>query len=174
MLQALVKTVGANVNVMEEHLVQAEGEMGTLPGAFKKILRTMSVPGFLNVRAPCITHHHMSAPKCWMFLCGWGHSASWLSPSDAVFAVVLQVVTLCLFTRRNQPAREDRRRISVTRFQACSGQMITSRRSQTNDERGRLKRKQYNSVLTSEASHLWRLFYCLPSLDCGAVATMKQ
>lgn len=44
--------VGANVNAMEEQVTQAEGELGTLPGAFKKILRTMSVPGFLNVRAP--------------------------------------------------------------------------------------------------------------------------
>lgn len=51
-LQAFVKTVGANVNAMEEQVTQAEGELGTLPGAFKKILRTMSVPGFLNVRAP--------------------------------------------------------------------------------------------------------------------------
>lgn len=42
--------VGANVSVMEEHLTQAEGELGTIPSAFKKILRTMSVPGFLNVR----------------------------------------------------------------------------------------------------------------------------
>ncbi len=51
-LQAFVKMVGANVNEMEEQVTQAEGELGTLPGAFKKILRTMSVPGFLNVRAP--------------------------------------------------------------------------------------------------------------------------
>lgn len=51
-LQAFVKMVGANVNVMEEHLMQAEGDLGTIPSAFKKILRTMSVPGFLNVRAP--------------------------------------------------------------------------------------------------------------------------
>lgn len=51
-LQAFVKMVGANVNAMEEQVTQAEGELGTLPGAFKKILRTMSVPGFLNVRAP--------------------------------------------------------------------------------------------------------------------------
>lgn len=40
--------VGANVNAMEEQVTQAEGDLGTLPGAFKKILRTMSVPGFLN------------------------------------------------------------------------------------------------------------------------------
>lgn len=52
--QAFVKMVGANVNVMEEHLAQAEGELGTIPSAFKKILRTMSVPGFLNVTAPHI------------------------------------------------------------------------------------------------------------------------
>lgn len=44
--------VGANVSAMEEQVLQAEGELGTLPGAFKKILRTMTVPGFLNVRAP--------------------------------------------------------------------------------------------------------------------------
>ncbi|XP_034748522.1 biogenesis of lysosome-related organelles complex 1 subunit 4 [Etheostoma cragini] len=47
-LEAFVKMVGANVNAMEEQVTQAEGELGTLPGAFKKILRTMSVPGFLN------------------------------------------------------------------------------------------------------------------------------
>lgn len=50
--------VGANVSAMEEQVTQAEGELGTLPGAFKKILRTMSAPGFLNVRAPsysCLT-----------------------------------------------------------------------------------------------------------------------
>lgn len=45
-LEAFVKMVGANVNAMEEQVAQAEGEMGTLPGAFKKILRT--VPNFLN------------------------------------------------------------------------------------------------------------------------------
>ncbi|XP_047460848.1 biogenesis of lysosome-related organelles complex 1 subunit 4 [Mugil cephalus] len=47
-LEAFVKMVGANVNAMEEQVTQAEGELGTLPGTFKKILRTMSVPGFLN------------------------------------------------------------------------------------------------------------------------------
>ncbi|XP_054619192.1 biogenesis of lysosome-related organelles complex 1 subunit 4 [Dunckerocampus dactyliophorus] len=47
-LESFVKMVGANVNAMEEQVTQAEGELGTLPGAFKKILRTMSVPGFLN------------------------------------------------------------------------------------------------------------------------------
>lgn len=48
--KAFVKMVGANVNAMDEQVTQAEGEVGTLPGAFKKIFRTMSVPGFLNVR----------------------------------------------------------------------------------------------------------------------------
>lgn len=43
--------VAANVNTMEEQVTLAEGELGTLPGAFKKILRTMTVPGFLNVSA---------------------------------------------------------------------------------------------------------------------------
>ncbi|XP_030202666.1 biogenesis of lysosome-related organelles complex 1 subunit 4 [Gadus morhua] len=47
-LEAFVKMVGSNVGAMEEQVTQAEGELGTLPGAFKKILRTMSVPGFLN------------------------------------------------------------------------------------------------------------------------------
>lgn len=41
--------VGANVNALEEQVTQVEGEVGTLPGAFKKIFRTMAVPGFLNV-----------------------------------------------------------------------------------------------------------------------------
>lgn len=54
-LQAFVKMVGANVNAMEEQVTQTEGELGTLPSAFKKILRTMSVPGFLNVRASLCT-----------------------------------------------------------------------------------------------------------------------
>ncbi|XP_029370367.1 biogenesis of lysosome-related organelles complex 1 subunit 4 [Echeneis naucrates] len=45
-LEAFVKMVGANVSAMEEQVTQAEGESGTLPGAFKKILR--SVPSFLN------------------------------------------------------------------------------------------------------------------------------
>ncbi|KAG7249690.1 hypothetical protein CRUP_027384, partial [Coryphaenoides rupestris] len=47
-LEAFVKMVGSNVGDMEEQVTLAEGELGTLPGAFKKILRTMSVPGFLN------------------------------------------------------------------------------------------------------------------------------
>ncbi|XP_028280171.1 biogenesis of lysosome-related organelles complex 1 subunit 4 [Parambassis ranga] len=47
-LEAFVKMVGANVSAMEEQVTRSEGELGTLPGAFKKILRTMSVPGFLN------------------------------------------------------------------------------------------------------------------------------
>ncbi|XP_029022504.1 biogenesis of lysosome-related organelles complex 1 subunit 4 [Betta splendens] len=47
-LEAFVKMVGANVNAMEEQVTQAEGEIGTLPGAFKKMFRTMSAPGFLN------------------------------------------------------------------------------------------------------------------------------
>ncbi|KAM9414579.1 biogenesis of lysosome-related organelles complex 1 subunit 4-like [Salvelinus alpinus] len=47
-LDAFVKIVGANVNVMEEQVTQAEREQGTLPGAFRKMFRTMNVPGFLN------------------------------------------------------------------------------------------------------------------------------
>ncbi|KAG7501091.1 hypothetical protein JOB18_039548 [Solea senegalensis] len=42
---SFVKMVGANVNAMEEQVMQAEGELGTLPSAFKKILR---IPGFLH------------------------------------------------------------------------------------------------------------------------------
>ncbi|XP_016398159.1 biogenesis of lysosome-related organelles complex 1 subunit 4 isoform X2 [Sinocyclocheilus rhinocerous] len=45
---AFVKMVGVNVSAMEEQVTQVEGEVGTLPGAFKKIFRTMAVPGFLN------------------------------------------------------------------------------------------------------------------------------
>ncbi|XP_033981305.1 biogenesis of lysosome-related organelles complex 1 subunit 4 [Trematomus bernacchii] len=45
-LEAFVKMVGTNVNEMEDQVTLAEGELGTLPGAFKKIFR--SVPGFLN------------------------------------------------------------------------------------------------------------------------------
>ncbi|XP_051992255.1 biogenesis of lysosome-related organelles complex 1 subunit 4-like [Xyrauchen texanus] len=47
-LEAFVKMVGASVSAMEEQVTQVEGEVGSLPGAFKKILRTMSMPGFLN------------------------------------------------------------------------------------------------------------------------------
>lgn len=47
-LEAFVKMVGANVCAMEEQVTQAEAELGTLPSAFKKILRTMAAPGFLN------------------------------------------------------------------------------------------------------------------------------
>lgn len=59
--------VGANVSAMEEQVTQAEGDLGTLPGAFKKILRTMSVPGFLNVRAPSCASN--SALLCFQFVC---------------------------------------------------------------------------------------------------------
>ncbi|TSK28285.1 Asparagine synthetase [glutamine-hydrolyzing] [Bagarius yarrelli] len=47
-LEAFVKMVAANVDVMEEQVIEAEGEARTLPGAFKKIFRTMNVSGFLN------------------------------------------------------------------------------------------------------------------------------
>ncbi|XP_057684715.1 biogenesis of lysosome-related organelles complex 1 subunit 4 [Corythoichthys intestinalis] len=61
-LEGFVKMVGANVSAMEEQLTHAEGEVATLPGAFKKIFRTMSVPGFLNKpnsprRTPQHPHH---------------------------------------------------------------------------------------------------------------------
>lgn len=63
MLEAFVKMVGANVNAMEEQITQAEGEQATLPGAFKKILRTMSVPGFLNKTAsPRRQPHQLQEP----------------------------------------------------------------------------------------------------------------
>ncbi len=55
--QAFVKMVGANVSAMEEQVTQVEGEVGTLPGTFKKFFRTMAVPGFLNVSSLYI---HMS------------------------------------------------------------------------------------------------------------------
>ncbi|KAM8883674.1 biogenesis of lysosome-related organelles complex 1 subunit 4 [Synchiropus picturatus] len=65
-LEDFVKMVGANVSAMEEQLTQAEGELGTLPGAFKKMLRTMSVPGFLNKptssRRPA-PHQRQEVPK---------------------------------------------------------------------------------------------------------------
>uniref|UniRef100_A0A674ELE4 Biogenesis of lysosomal organelles complex-1, subunit 4, cappuccino n=1 Tax=Salmo trutta TaxID=8032 RepID=A0A674ELE4_SALTR len=60
-LDVFVKMVGANVNVMEEHVTQAEKEQGTLPGAFRKIFRTISVPSFLNVRIQSI-NAHLSQP----------------------------------------------------------------------------------------------------------------
>lgn len=57
--QAFVKMVGANVTAMEEQVTQAEGELGTLPSAFKKIFRNMSVPNFLNVKL-CYTFEYIS------------------------------------------------------------------------------------------------------------------
>ncbi|KAF7668389.1 hypothetical protein LDENG_00017760 [Lucifuga dentata] len=61
-LEAFVKMVGANVTAMEEQVTHAEGELGTLPSAFKKIFRTMSVPSFLNKpgspRRPAPHQHH--------------------------------------------------------------------------------------------------------------------
>ncbi|KAM6899747.1 biogenesis of lysosome-related organelles complex 1 subunit 4 [Xenentodon cancila] len=65
-LEAFVKMVGANVSAMEEQVTQAEGELGTLPSAFKKILRTMSVPGFLNKQASPrrqAAHQHQEIPS---------------------------------------------------------------------------------------------------------------
>ncbi|XP_046906590.1 biogenesis of lysosome-related organelles complex 1 subunit 4 isoform X1 [Hypomesus transpacificus] len=62
-LETFVKTVGANVNAMEEQVTQAEGEQATLPGAFKKMFRTMSVPGFLNkTPSPRRAHHQPLEP----------------------------------------------------------------------------------------------------------------
>ncbi|XP_026203224.1 biogenesis of lysosome-related organelles complex 1 subunit 4 [Anabas testudineus] len=65
-LEAFIKMVGANVSTMEEQVTQAEGELGTLPGAFKKIFRTMSTPGFLNKpaspRRPA-PHQHQEIPS---------------------------------------------------------------------------------------------------------------
>ncbi|XP_077446587.1 biogenesis of lysosome-related organelles complex 1 subunit 4 [Stigmatopora argus] len=66
-LEGFVKMVGANVSAMEEQLVHAEGEVSTLPGAFKKIFRTMSVPGFLNKpnspRKTAQHPHHQEIPR---------------------------------------------------------------------------------------------------------------
>lgn len=53
-----MKMVAANVSVMEEQVVEAEGETRTLPGAFKKIFRTMNVSGFLNV-SHLMKHEHV-------------------------------------------------------------------------------------------------------------------
>ncbi|KAK6323862.1 hypothetical protein J4Q44_G00062010 [Coregonus suidteri] len=63
-LDAFVKIVGANVNVMEEQVTQAEREQGTLPGAFRKMFRTMNVPGFLNKPASPRRHQqqHQELP----------------------------------------------------------------------------------------------------------------
>ncbi|XP_024153608.1 biogenesis of lysosome-related organelles complex 1 subunit 4 [Oryzias melastigma] len=65
-LEAFVKMVGSNVSAMEEQVVQAEGELGTLPSAFKKIFRTVTSPGFLNKpaspRRPA-AHQHREIPS---------------------------------------------------------------------------------------------------------------
>ncbi|KAJ8403055.1 hypothetical protein AAFF_G00359710 [Aldrovandia affinis] len=64
-LEAFVKMVGINVTAMEEQVAQAEGEQGTLPGAFKKIFRTMNVPAFLNKPASPRRQpqHHQEMPS---------------------------------------------------------------------------------------------------------------
>ncbi|KAI7799137.1 biogenesis of lysosome-related organelles complex 1 subunit 4 [Triplophysa rosa] len=62
-LEVFVKMVGANVSVMEEQVTQVEGEVGTLPGAFKNIFRTMSVPGFLNKPARRQSQRHQDVPS---------------------------------------------------------------------------------------------------------------
>ncbi|XP_035651442.1 biogenesis of lysosome-related organelles complex 1 subunit 4-like [Oncorhynchus keta] len=61
-LDVFVKMVGANVNVMEEHVTQAEKEQGTLPDAFRKIFRTISVPRFLNKPASPSMQQHQELP----------------------------------------------------------------------------------------------------------------
>uniref|UniRef100_A0A672KXW9 Biogenesis of lysosome-related organelles complex 1 subunit 4-like n=1 Tax=Sinocyclocheilus grahami TaxID=75366 RepID=A0A672KXW9_SINGR len=60
-LEAFVKIVGANVSAMEEQVTQVEGEVGTLPGTFKKFFRTMAVPGFLN--KPARSQKHQELPS---------------------------------------------------------------------------------------------------------------
>ncbi|KPP79472.1 biogenesis of lysosome-related organelles complex 1 subunit 4-like [Scleropages formosus] len=62
-LEAFVKMVSSNVSAMEEQVTQVEGEQGTLPGAFKKILRTMAVPGFLNKPASPRRPQHQEPPS---------------------------------------------------------------------------------------------------------------
>uniref|UniRef100_A0A4W5NVG4 Biogenesis of lysosomal organelles complex-1, subunit 4, cappuccino n=1 Tax=Hucho hucho TaxID=62062 RepID=A0A4W5NVG4_9TELE len=62
-LDVFVKMVGANVNVMEEYVTQAEKEQVTLPGTFRKIFRTISVPSFLNKPAsPRRQQQHQELP----------------------------------------------------------------------------------------------------------------
>ncbi|XP_010872098.1 biogenesis of lysosome-related organelles complex 1 subunit 4 [Esox lucius] len=61
-LDVFVKMVGANVSAMEEQVTLAEGEQGTLPGAFRKMFRTMSVPGFLNKPASPRRQQHQELP----------------------------------------------------------------------------------------------------------------
>lgn len=91
-------------------------------------------------------------------VCVWPRSLRFLIELRQSFAVV---VTLFLFTCRNQPAQEDQRRISITRFQACSGQMITSRRSRSNDTQESLgpdlrRQSSVETDLLPSISALWR------------------
>ncbi|KAL4629926.1 biogenesis of lysosome-related organelles complex 1 subunit 4-like [Arapaima gigas] len=62
-LEAFVKMVSSNVSAMEEHVNQAEGEQGTLPSAFKKIFRTMAVPGFLSKPVTPRRPQHQDPPS---------------------------------------------------------------------------------------------------------------
>lgn len=67
-----MKMVGANVGAMEEQVTQAEGELGPIPSAFKKIFRTVSVPSFLNVRPPLHPSALWVVSLCYIkILCFW-------------------------------------------------------------------------------------------------------
>ena len=80
--------VGANVNAMEEQVAQAEGELGSLPGAFKKILRT--VPSFLNVSVRIFFHKIYTTGK--------------------TFGLIFMLHLLLFF--RNSPVLDDQQHIS--------------------------------------------------------------
>lgn len=152
MLQAFVKMVGANVGVMEEHVTQAEGELGTIPSAFKKIFRTMSVPGFLNVRAPRNnrTPRHRRLTFC-VCVCVCVPPAETSQPQKTSGASA-------------SPDSErvpDGRLLHVAAGPMTRGGTIEKRRTSGS-------RPQPPVVRGDPLSH------CLPSLDRGAAASTKQ
>ncbi|KAK2518369.1 Bloc1s4 [Columba guinea] len=49
-LEAFVKMIGNSVAGLEERVIKAETDLGAFPNTFKKILHTISIPSFLNVR----------------------------------------------------------------------------------------------------------------------------
>lgn len=92
-LQTFVKMVGANVTAMEEQVTQAEGELGTLPSAFKKIFRNMSVPNFLNVSNPCL------------FYVSWGSTDQTTKGAESCFGVVVLMIRIhCASAPCQKPA----------------------------------------------------------------------
>ncbi|EHB03669.1 cappuccino-like protein [Heterocephalus glaber] len=61
-LEAFVRMVGGSVARMEQQVARAEAELGTFPGAFRKLLHTISVPSLFNKPAPARTQRSAYEP----------------------------------------------------------------------------------------------------------------